>query len=121
MQEALQLSSHEARTDQLTGLANRRALLEELAHRIEEERPFTLALADLNGFKQYNDTYGHAAGDALLRRLATKLGAAFAGSGTAARLGGGEFCVLLPTPEPVGGIEELVCGSPHRGRGGLPL
>ncbi len=97
MREALELSSHEARTDQLTGLANRRALLEELERRIEDEQPFTLALADLDGFKQYNDTYGHAAGDALLRRLASKLQEACAGRGTAARLGGDEFCVLLPT------------------------
>ena len=52
-------------------------------------------LADLNGFKRYNDTFGHPAGDALLRRLGRRLAAACEGRGTAARLGGDEFCVLL--------------------------
>ncbi len=59
-----------------------------------------LVLFDLNGFKTYNDTFGHPAGDALLSRLAAKLAAAVAPAGTAYRMGGDEFCVLLPAPEP---------------------
>ena len=55
----------------------------------------TLALFDLDGFKQYNDAFGHAAGDALLQRLGADLDAAVAGHGSAYRLGGDEFCVLL--------------------------
>ena len=55
----------------------------------------TLALFDLDGFKQYNDAFGHAAGDALLQRLGADLDAAVAGHGRAYRLGGDEFCVLL--------------------------
>ncbi|MGH3056387.1 MAG: diguanylate cyclase, partial [Gaiellaceae bacterium] len=59
-----------------------------------------LALFDLNGFKTYNDTFGHPAGDALLSRLAGKLAAAVAPSGEAYRMGGDEFCALLPASEP---------------------
>jgi HD-GYP domain-containing protein (c-di-GMP phosphodiesterase class II) len=58
-----------------------------------------LALFDLNGFKTYNDTFGHPAGDALLSRLATKLGAAVVPAGEAYRMGGDEFCVLLPASD----------------------
>jgi two-component system cell cycle response regulator len=50
---------------------------------------------DLNGFKSYNDTYGHSAGDALLETLGTRLADAVAGSATAYRMGGDEFCVLI--------------------------
>lgn len=85
----------EARTDDLTGLPNRRALLEELEARTHRKENFSLTLADLNGFKRYNDTFGHPAGDALLKRLGHKLAAACEGLGTGARLGGDEFCVVL--------------------------
>jgi diguanylate cyclase (GGDEF)-like protein len=95
MRSALDTTSQEARTDELTGLPNRRALLEELGRRCDANETFTLTLADLNGFKRYNDTFGHAAGDALLRRLARKLAAACEGRGMAARLGGDEFCVVF--------------------------
>jgi len=94
MRGVAESSALEARTDQLTGLPNRRALLEELERWIEGGRTFTVALADLNGFKHYNDTFGHPAGDALLRRLGGKLAVAWAGHGFAARLGGDEFCVI---------------------------
>jgi diguanylate cyclase (GGDEF)-like protein len=94
MREAARMSAREARTDQLTGLPNRRSLLEELDRRIASGRSFTIALADLNGFKHYNDTFGHPAGDALLRRLGRKLATAWDGHGFAARLGGDEFCVI---------------------------
>jgi two-component system cell cycle response regulator len=57
--------------------------------------PAVLALFDLDGFKHYNDSYGHPAGDALLQRLGAKLAAYVAGSGSAYRMGGDEFCVLL--------------------------
>jgi two-component system, cell cycle response regulator len=95
MRSALEETAQEARTDELTGLPNRRALLEELERRTTANETFTLTLADLNGFKRYNDTFGHAAGDALLRRLGQKLAAACDGRGIAARLGGDEFCVLF--------------------------
>ena len=95
MQAAIDTTAHEARTDELTGLPNRRALLEELEQRCEANERFTLTLADLNGFKRYNDQFGHPAGDALLRRLGRKLATASEGRGMAARLGGDEFCVLF--------------------------
>ncbi|HZG49990.1 MAG TPA: diguanylate cyclase, partial [Thermoleophilaceae bacterium] len=95
MLSALESTAQEARTDELTGLPNRRALLEELEARIDAGDAFTLTLADLNGFKRYNDTFGHPAGDALLRRLGLTLAAACEGRGIAARLGGDEFCVLF--------------------------
>jgi diguanylate cyclase (GGDEF)-like protein len=64
-----------------------------------KERPgdggATLAFFDLNGFKQYNDSFGHLAGDALLKRLGWALATSVAGQGEAYRLGGDEFCVLL--------------------------
>ena len=95
--ELLELTRTEAVTDPLTGLANRRKLLLDLEHAcatLQDGRTWLLALFDLDGFKQYNDSFGHPAGDALLVRLGTKLEhAAGAGSG-AYRLGGDEFCLL---------------------------
>jgi diguanylate cyclase (GGDEF)-like protein/putative nucleotidyltransferase with HDIG domain len=92
----------QALTDALTGLGNRRRLAAELSQRLVEvpESPkdtLVLMLFDLDGFKSYNDTFGHPAGDALLTRLGSKLAAAVAPHGTAYRLGGDEFCTLLPT------------------------
>ena len=94
-----QATAEEARTDELTGLPNRRALLEELDQRLADDATFTLTLADLNGFKRYNDTFGHPAGDALLKRLGRKLAAACEGRGIAARLGG-TSSVSCSTPGP---------------------
>jgi diguanylate cyclase (GGDEF)-like protein len=91
----------EAHRDELTGLGNRRKLLSDL------ERAFAaadcsgdqiLVIYDLNGFKYYNDTFGHPAGDALLQRLARKLAGAVEGCGSSYRLGGDEFCVLAAVP-----------------------
>jgi diguanylate cyclase (GGDEF)-like protein len=99
----LEASRQEALTDSLTGLANRRKLLVDLEAELEAARegdPRTLVLFDLNGFKTYNDTFGHPAGDALLSRLASKLAAAVAPAGEAYRMGGDEFCVLLPAAAP---------------------
>ncbi|WP_217924026.1 HD domain-containing phosphohydrolase [Miltoncostaea oceani] len=85
---------HEADTDGLTGLANRRRLERDLAAAARERSPLTLVMLDLNGFKGYNDRFGHPAGDALLVRLSARLAAA--APGAAYRLGGDEFCVLVP-------------------------
>jgi diguanylate cyclase (GGDEF)-like protein len=95
-------SRHEALTDGLTGLGNRRKLMldleRELAEAGEPGGARVLALFDLDGFKQYNDSYGHPAGDALLARLGGALGDAVQRSGTAYRMGGDEFCALLRAP-----------------------
>jgi len=91
-------STHqEAMTDSLTGLGNRRRLMRELEEACEKatlDEPLAVIIFDLNGFKQYNDTFGHPAGDALLARLGRSLEMAIVG-GCAYRLGGDEFCVLV--------------------------
>jgi diguanylate cyclase (GGDEF)-like protein len=90
---------HQALTDPLTELANRRRLHADLDERLTRSPgrpPSLLVIFDLDGFKPYNDTFGHQAGDALLARLGGKLAAAAEDSGGQAyRLGGDEFCVLM--------------------------
>jgi diguanylate cyclase (GGDEF)-like protein len=97
-QSALERMRDEAFTDPLTGLGNRRALASALRHRLDDPRPapMILALFDLDGFKSYNDSFGHAAGDALLQRLASALRAVLAVPAGVYRMGGDEFCALLP-------------------------
>jgi two-component system cell cycle response regulator len=96
--EHLTFSRHQARTDSLTGLGNRLKLLRDLdlLRADEDAQPHLLLLFDLDGFKHYNDSYGHPAGDALLRQLGHQLDAAVAGAAMAYRMGGDEFCVLAP-------------------------
>jgi diguanylate cyclase (GGDEF)-like protein len=93
----LERSRREALTDALTGLGNRRALLADLGTGISnatDDGPLAVALFDLDGFKGYNDTFGHPAGDALLNILGQRLAASVADVGVAYRMGGDEFCVL---------------------------
>ena len=95
--QMLDRSRHEATTDALTGLSNRRRLLRDLEQACAEadpDRPWVLGFFDLDGFKDYNDRFGHPAGDQLLQRLGTNLGQAVSGAGSAYRIGGDEFCVL---------------------------
>jgi diguanylate cyclase (GGDEF)-like protein len=99
-------------TDELTGLGNRRHLLRDLQEHITNLQADAAAagnsifiIYDLNGFKGYNDTFGHPAGDELLHGLAQKLANAVAGRGRAYRLGGDEFCVLLGSDE---NLDELI-------------
>lgn len=92
----------QVRTDSLTGLSNRGRMevdLEEECERATLENPSMLFLFDLNGFKRYNDTYGHPAGDELLTRLGHALSDAVGDDGTAYRVGGDEFCLLLNCAE----------------------
>ena len=85
-------------TDPLTGISNRRQLKLDLERGLKQASPASpllLMLFDLNGFKAYNDTFGHPAGDALLVRLAAALDTAMTDlGGSAYRLGGDEFCIL---------------------------
>lgn len=93
----LALSRREATTDALTGLSNRRQLAIDLAahlSKLDREQPLMLTVFDLDGFKQYNDRFGHPAGDQLLTRLGAKLRSTLSGHGTAYRTGGDEFCAL---------------------------
>jgi two-component system cell cycle response regulator len=88
----------QATTDALTGLGNRRELLADLQRQMDPvtgEQPALLTLFDLNGFKNYNDTFGHPAGDALLMRLGSALADAVVPfGGRTYRPGGDEFCVI---------------------------
>jgi diguanylate cyclase (GGDEF)-like protein len=93
----------EAHHDELTGLANRRKLLFDLERALalaqsDASQEHVLIIYDLNGFKRYNDTFGHLAGDALLQRLGGKLAQAVDPPGSSYRLGGDEFCVLAALP-----------------------
>ena len=84
----LRSARQDALTDSLTGLPNRRAFVDDLARALENGGPArrrTLALYDLDGFKRYNDAYGHPAGDALLQRLSSELA---------------DVCLLYTSPSP---------------------
>jgi two-component system cell cycle response regulator len=110
--QMLHLSRDEAHADALTGICNRRALTRDLERsipRAAEAAPLVLAMFDLDGFKLYNDTFGHPAGDALLIRLAKNLDAYVEGRGTAYRMGGDEFCVLFEPGDQV--YEPIVRGA----------
>jgi diguanylate cyclase (GGDEF)-like protein len=94
-------TEQEATTDALTGLLNRRSLVADLDQTLarEDATAHVLALFDLDGFKAYNDSFGHTAGDELLKRLGANLAAAMEPWGRAYRLGGDEFCALAPIGE----------------------
>ena len=93
--------AHQAHHDALTGLPNRRRLMEDLEVALTlatPEHPVCLLLLDLDGFKAYNDSFGHSAGDALLTRLGRRLAADMREHGTSYRMGGDEFCVIASVP-----------------------
>jgi diguanylate cyclase (GGDEF)-like protein len=105
-------------TDPLTGLGNRRQLMSDLERAIAAGEPVALAIFDLDGFKEYNDRFGHPAGDSLLARLTGRLQTAVdRAAGAAYRLGGDEFCVLSAPIEPgdlVAAMDEwTMCFAEH--------
>ena len=87
-------------TDELTGLANRRRLTAELERELRRSgrhgRPVSILMLDVDHFKHFNDTYGHPAGDAVLKRLASTVRECVRDVDTVARYGGEEFTVILP-------------------------
>lgn len=93
-----------ARQDALTGLPNRRCLQElmprEMSRARRRQSPLCLAIVDIDHFKSYNDTYGHLAGDEVLRACAREWDGVLRGEDTLVRFGGEEFLVLLPDTEP---------------------
>ncbi len=96
----------ESRRDELSGIGNRRRLHADFERFLGRGREFVVVVYDLNGFKDYNDAFGHPAGDALLRRLASRLSSAVDPESDATyRLGGDEFCVLA---SPGDNIETLL-------------
>jgi diguanylate cyclase (GGDEF)-like protein len=100
-----------ARTDPLTGLANRRLFLESAAMEIERTRrygrPFSVAYMDLDRFKEVNDRGGHEAGDRLLSAVGQGLREVLRTTDTLARIGGDEFAVLMPET----GVEEALAAG----------
>lgn len=90
----------EARTDALAGVANRRALDEELARGYaawqRQARPLSMLILDVDHFKRFNDTYGHQAGDEVLRNIGRILASTARGTDFVARYGGEEFAFVLP-------------------------
>jgi diguanylate cyclase (GGDEF)-like protein len=97
--ERLRESHHKAVTDDLTGLGNRRHLVDRLEAAIEStgarDGSLALLLVDLDGFKELNDTLGHSAGDEVLRQIGPRLAQILREQDTLARLGGDEFAVVL--------------------------
>jgi diguanylate cyclase (GGDEF)-like protein len=120
----------EAETDGLTGLVNHRSFQERLRMEFNRaqrhDRPLALAMVDVDGFKQLNDTFGHQVGDDALQRVAAHLTAAVRVNDTVARVGGDEFALLLP--ETTGEAAQIVIERAHarirsdrRRRGSLDL
>ncbi len=100
LKQYLETVKKEASTDSLTGIANRKAFDKRLADTIEEsvaaKQPMVLMMIDIDFFKKFNDTYGHPAGDQILRLVARTLLGNVKGQDMAARYGGEEFAIILP-------------------------
>lgn len=94
-QETQKLIRHQAEHDALTGLLNRGSYEKVLHLHENEERPFALILIDVDTFKSVNDTYGHAVGDAILKRVSNLLTKAFRSIDFVCRIGGDEFAVIM--------------------------
>lgn len=118
--ELLQIRA-ESQTDSLTGIQNRKAFdaaLEQMIHVAREKKQkFCLMIADIDHFKQFNDTHGHLVGDKVLRFVAATLKRGLKGRDTVARYGGEEFAIILPETDLAGGyavaeqIREAVCAG----------
>ncbi len=109
----------ESRTDPLTGLANRRSMMErieiEMARAMRSDTPLSLAMVDLDYFKRFNDQFGHVAGDTVLRSVAAVLVSNVRSQDMVARYGGEEFCLILPDTD-IEGAHHLLDELRHGGR-----
>jgi predicted signal transduction protein with EAL and GGDEF domain len=118
--DLLEQARRDALTDQLTELGNRRKLfldLDRLLAQSGSSGGVVLGVFDLNGFKAYNDMFGHPDGDALLARLAERLVAGLDGVGTAYRMGGDEFCVIAPSADAESVLQRARESLTERGEG----
>ena len=100
LREDMENLKREALTDGLTGIANRKAfdmqLRDAMMNAMEDGKPLSLVLLDIDHFKKFNDTYGHLIGDQVIRLMAESLKRNVKGQDTAARYGGEEFAIILP-------------------------
>ena len=109
LKDANRLLKEQATTDGLTGLKNHRAFQERMA--LEYDRsaryhtPLSLLILDVDTFKQYNDCFGHPAGDEVLKTVAQLLQATARTTDMAARYGGEEFVVILPDTDEAGALD----------------
>jgi diguanylate cyclase (GGDEF)-like protein len=97
-----------ARTDSLTGLANRLAFEEAVQALLAESRPIAVGILDLDGFKELNDLQGHFAGDRLLKRLGSKFLTLMREGVLVSRLGGDEFGFVVADSDPYPAVNEIV-------------
>ena len=108
LRDRLESVRKESLTDQLTGIANRKAFDTELQESIDRAiangEPLSLVMCDIDHFKNFNDTWGHQTGDQVLRLVANCLSENVKGRDTAARYGGEEFAVILPQTELRGAV-----------------
>jgi two-component system, cell cycle response regulator len=117
LEELNQQLEQTALTDALTQLANRRAFETRLAYEIERSRryhePLSLLILDLDHFKRVNDTYGHAAGDAVLQSIAATIEHSIRKVDQAARYGGEEIAIIAPMTNAAGArvLAERLCGK----------
>ena len=118
MKEQLELAQAEAAdasvvalTDPLTGLGNRRRLMDKIrklaAERADDPAPFTVGVANIDGFKPINDLFGHAAGDEILCQIAHRLRACLPDGGFVARIESDEFAFVLPLVFEKKGAEKI--------------
>ncbi len=128
LRDSVQMTVEMAVTDDLTGLNNRRYLDRHLAALIEQakarEKPLSLLVVDIDHFKSINDSFGHAAGDDVLREFARRVRRAVRGIDLACRLGGEEFVIVMPDTDAglamlVGErLRQRIAGDPFRITGG---
>ena len=131
LRETVKQTMEMAVTDGLTGLHNRRFMATHLEQALEQahrhERDLSVLIADMDHFKSVNDTYGHDAGDAVLRELADRIRACVRGADLACRFGGEEFVVIMPDTDLAAAgivaerIRARVAGEPFRLPGGALL
>lgn len=107
LQAARVNAEEQSRTDELTGVSNRRALEQVLSRAASRLKPFAIIHIDLDHFKKVNDTYGHAAGDVVLRRVSKILMSSVRADDLVARVGGDEFVLVFQSETDPGNLSSI--------------